>query len=499
MAESLYTGVTIQGLYSDQTGDQLFGITGTAVPASALYIAGKDTATGFLTPLSFTGGALNVNASITPPSDTTATGILTNPGDSVVIATSGTSALMLQITGAAITAGAIDFQVSLDGTTWQSANMYPVFPDGTPSASSTATSPSNWTLFVGGVQKFRVLADGTYAGEPFTIWLTAGQGQYSVETVSPIAANFLATVSQGTAANLNATVVQGTSPWVVSGTVTANQGTSPWVTSVSGTVAVTQSTSPWVVSGTVTANAGTGNFNVVGTKTNNAGAPNGTNIGALVALANAAPPTDTEGNLVLLSVDLAGNLRTTTTIGGTVATNLTQVAGVTLGATAVTAFGTAPAAANVPGANVSIFQGTAAIAVANPLFTEISDGTSAMGTMANFGTSPGAVKALNVNSSIFSGTTALTNTGGALNVNVSNASVTVAGNLTNNNAAPAANNVGVLPALIDSGTFPAVTLPAYTAGDQASPSRRVVLSASSRLTNTTLHPSATSAWTLARP
>jgi hypothetical protein len=37
------------------------------------------------------------------------------------------------------------------------------------------------------------------------------------------------------------------------------------------TVAVTQSTSPWVISGTVTANAGSGNFNVVGTVTANAG------------------------------------------------------------------------------------------------------------------------------------------------------------------------------------------------------------------------------------
>jgi hypothetical protein len=49
---------------------------------------------------------------------------------------------------------------------------------------------------------------------------------------------------------------------------------------------------------------------------------------------------------------------TSTTITGTVAENLTQVAGTTLGATAVTNFGTAPSAAAVPGVNASLFIGT---------------------------------------------------------------------------------------------------------------------------------------------
>src|SRR6266404_1844541 len=44
--------------------------------------------------------------------------------------------------------------------------------------------------------------------------------------------------------------------------------------------------------------------------------------------------------------------------------NLTQVAGTTLGATAVTNFGTAPAAATVPGVNASLFIGTT-VAVAS--------------------------------------------------------------------------------------------------------------------------------------
>jgi hypothetical protein len=64
------------------------------------------------------------------------------------------------------------------------------------------------------------------------------------------------------------------------------------------TIAVTQAT------------AANLNAAVVGTKTNNNAAPGATNIGTLPVLANAAPPTWVEGNLVNHSADLAGNLRT---------------------------------------------------------------------------------------------------------------------------------------------------------------------------------------------
>lgn len=49
---------------------------------------------------------------------------------------------------------------------------------------------------------------------------------------------------------------------------------------------------------------------VDGDKTNNNAPPSTDNFGVLGAVANAAHPTWTEGNLVLLSVDLNGNLRT---------------------------------------------------------------------------------------------------------------------------------------------------------------------------------------------
>src|SRR5277367_3700390 len=87
------------------------------------------------------------------------------------------------------------------------------------------------------------------------------------------------------------------------------------------------------------------------------------------------------------NVTLVGT--STVVVSGTIASNITQVNGATISAT-------------------------------NTLFDQITDGTNAMGTMANFGTGPGAVKALNTNASIFSGTTAITNTGGAINANITN-------------------------------------------------------------------------------
>src|SRR5271157_2659004 len=144
-------------------------------------------------------------------------------------------------------------------------------------------------------------------------------------------------ITQWNSVNLGSPTVYGTAPTgnvvigvnafvtntvTVSGTVTANQGTSPWVvsltsTTITGTVAVTQSTSPWVVS------------------------------------------------------------LTSTTVTNTVAENLTQVAGVSLGATAVTNFGAAPAAAAVPGVNASLFAGTTGLTnTAGSLNVNITGGSS---------------------------------------------------------------------------------------------------------------------------
>jgi hypothetical protein len=67
------------------------------------------------------------------------------------------------------------------------------------------------------------------------------------------------------------------------------------------------------------------NNDVVGTLTHDNAAPAATNLGALTGLANAAAPTYTEGNQVLLSTDLSGALRITGAAAGTEFT--TDVAG----------------------------------------------------------------------------------------------------------------------------------------------------------------------------
>jgi hypothetical protein len=58
-------------------------------------------------------------------------------------------------------------------------------------------------------------------------------------------------------------------------------------------------------------------FPVTGTKTNNAAVPGTNNVGVLPGIANAAAPTYTEGDQVLMSLDLAGNQRVSTTATST--------------------------------------------------------------------------------------------------------------------------------------------------------------------------------------
>lgn len=354
MAE-IFTGITVQGLYNDVSGDALYGVIGTTAPASAIFLAGKDTTTGFLQPFSVdSSGNLNVNASITPPSDNTATGTIAFASSTAVtVSTEGTSALMVNLLDTAGTYdGKVLFEVSFDGSTFEPISLYPAVPNGTPAVSSyTGTATifnKTWTVPVGGIREFRVIGDGTTGtAGAVTVFLTAGQGQYSVFNYSDNQANFLTTAYQGGTWNVGVTgtvaVTQSTTPWAVApdGTTWALTGTSANVdvtntvtTTVSGTVdvnvtnasiSVTQSTSPWVVSGTVTANAGTGTFTVAGNLTHNNAAPAADNIGALVAVASSAAPTYTAGDQVLLSTDLAGNLRVsvsgTTVVAGNKSNN----------------------------------------------------------------------------------------------------------------------------------------------------------------------------------
>jgi len=250
--------------------------------------------------------------------------------------------------------------------------------------------------------------------------------------------------------------------------VQAFQGTSPWVVSANGgTFAVTQS-GTWNVGlnsgsntigkadilgnagGTLDSSgqnqagvnwltAGCNFFTSPTTINNTQGSPLGCdNADNLLVHVNVALPT---GSNVIGGVTGSGNF---TVVQGT-GTNLHMVcdsgcssssgftdnSAFTVGTTAINPIG----GYYISGADPSISSGNAgraridshsylgfdlfnvagsAIGATNPLFSEITDGTNAIGAMANFGNAPSAVKSLNVNASDFCGTAACDyNTGNA--------------------------------------------------------------------------------------
>jgi hypothetical protein len=166
----------------------------------------------------------------------------------------------------------------------------------------------------------------------------------------------VAIASDNTAFSVNATLSAETTKVIGTVNVAAAQ-----------TIAVTQGT------------AANLNAAVVGTKTNNNAVPGATNIGALTAVANAAAQSWTETDMVLLSVDLAGNLRTTTVLGagaaviGHVITDATSVTTATLSAETTKVIGTTRTLGNIGG----VFDQVAGTASpANVLNVGGNDGTN---------------------------------------------------------------------------------------------------------------------------
>jgi hypothetical protein len=312
------------------------------------------------------------------------------------------------------------------------------------SGTVAVTQSGTWTVGISAGQTIAVTNTGTFAVQ-------------ATVTGTVAVSNFPATVA----------VTQSTSPWVVSGTVTANAGTGtftvggtvavsnfPATQPVSGTVTVLQGTSPWVVSGTVTTTpSGLQNVNVTEWNTVALGSPSayGTPPGAVNVIGVNAFITNTPA-VTLASTTITGTVAVTqstspwvvslasTTVTNTVAENLIQVAGVSLGATAVTNFGTAPAAAAVPGVNASLFAGTTGItATGSSLNVDVTN------------TVP-----VTLASTTITGTVAVTQ---------STSPWIVAGSLTNNNAAPTATLIGVLGAIAET-AYNTVT---YTTGDMVLP------------------------------
>jgi len=258
------------------------------------------------------------------------------------------------------------------------------------------------------------------------------------------------------------------------------------------------------------------NLPVAGAKTNNNAAPGATNVGALVGIANASAPTWTEGNEVLLSTDLSGSLRT---IDKSVVAQASTTSGqsgqliqgaVTTAAPSYTTAQTNPLSLTTAGAlrvdNSAVTQpvsgtitanaGTGTFASSNSeTITDnnaFTDGTSKV-FAAGFildevaGTAltenDAAAARINANRSQIcvieddttrgrrttvtaanalkvDGSAVTQPVSGTVTANAGTGTFTVAGAKTNNNAAPGATNVGVLPVLANA------SAPTWTEGNQ---------------------------------
>jgi hypothetical protein len=132
----------------------------------------------------------------------------------------------------------------------------------------------------------------------------AGPAEYQVVTANPATGVItlrLSSVNGFGTSDVSAFTVAQTATLYQPAQLDANDRDN--VVSVSATVA-----------GTTTSNQGTGGSSswlVAGGKTHNAAVPGATNVGALTAIANTSAPTFTETYQTALSVDLTGNLRTT--------------------------------------------------------------------------------------------------------------------------------------------------------------------------------------------
>lgn len=190
------------------TQDVSDGTPGLAVPATALFVAGKDNATGFLHGLSTdSSGVLNVNAAVsgsfTPAltADRTASGTLTTINGAVTLSTQGVSGVVFNVVNDTTAwSGTLAFEASPDGTNWYPAFCFAKYPSG--AAVQNTTVNGQWTLPAGGLNSFRVRANTAITGGTGAkVWIEAGAGPLVVEVAQVTASNLNATVTQGTAAN----------------------------------------------------------------------------------------------------------------------------------------------------------------------------------------------------------------------------------------------------------------------------------------------------------
>jgi len=464
-----YSTVTVSGLYDNNTESPLFAASGSTVPTSGLVVGGTCAQGNFETIqldqsfnlLTFPG--IQFVAGQAWSSATTINTVqYVYLGNTTEGPKTGAPAYVIQLDQTTpITTGAVTFEGTYDNINWVSIPTGQIL---NPNTFASLTNP--YTFVPSTNQPFLIVSQGyaqiriqltstiTGAGTVTPYWSALSyvpqltsmgsstvSGTLSNNNAAPtnnnlgvlgfIAETAYSTITYTTGNQVLAvtdlhgalnTDMQAIAGVAIGPTSVVNFGSSPAAAPVqavnssifSGTTALTNTGGALNVNIT---NA-TGPFTVAGNLSNNTAAPIADNVGVLPAIAATSYTTNTytNGNQVLLVTDLHGAVND----------DLQAVAGVQLGATAVTAFGTAPAAVNVPAVN-------------SANFVEVA-GTP----------------------------TAVSGTGTSMNVNITNTSVPIAGTLTNNNAAPIANNLGVLGFLINGaavGTPP--TPETYTSGNQA--------------------------------
>ena len=242
-----------------------------------------------------------------------------------------------------------------------------------PSATAGALS-TNTSVFIGGSAPTTTGTAGQLlvgvAGHT-GVALDAAQGATSAANAVSVSGTFLSTLptltnNQASALMLDAKGQQliDVNYWAgtaLGATAVTNYGSTPAAVAVPGVNAFITNTP------TVTANAGTGTFTVGGTVTANQG-------------------------------------------GAPWSQNLTQIGGVTLGSTAITNYGSTPAATAVPGVNAFVTNTVASnitqvagttISKTNPLFTNITDGTNSLtSALSTWGTPPTGTFVQGVNANI---------------------------------------------------------------------------------------------------
>ena len=287
-ANPSYTTAQTSPLSLDTSGhlrtfDKADGLTGSPVPTTAIFIGGVGADSNLHGLSTDNTGKLNVNASFSGsvstalPPDNSTTGTITSTQNVVIIFNSTTLGSTAQGGGAAtfnVTGtwtGTIVFEASTDGTNFYSVTAIP-YPAAGATVSQTTTN-GQWLIATGGLNSLR-LRGSTVTSGTATVWIEVGIGSNGIYVLSPSAADFNATVAQGNAGTIGQS----------------------WFTKITDGSNVFGTTSSFPLT-------------VTGTKTNNAAAPGTNNIGALVALANTAAPSYTDGDQVLLSVDTTGALR----------------------------------------------------------------------------------------------------------------------------------------------------------------------------------------------